>query len=171
MGNPRNVLFGQELRVLRRRFCESLAEVSGAVEIDVNTLGEIEAGSKLPSEDVVMLLISHFSLRDDEALKLWRLAGFDSSLNGISAGASEAMNMSTVVNDNKVLYTDMVQVSVNNYGVILNFLQGIGSDGKPSAVARIGMSREHANSIIEVLTKTIDMAENKTEPKQLTEGK
>lgn len=118
-----------------------------------------------------MLLISHFSLRDDEALKLWRLAGFDSSLNGISAGASEAMNMSTVVNDNKVLYTDMVQVSVNNYGVILNFLQGIGSDGKPSAVARIGMSREHANSIIEVLTKTIDMAENKTEPKQLTEGK
>lgn len=163
MGDSKGMLFGQELRILRRRFRESLAEVSGAVEIDVTTLGEIEAGNKLPSEDVVMLLISHFSLREEEALKLWRLAGFDSSLNG--AGVSQQDIISNAVNDNKVLYTDMVQVSANNYGVILNFLQGIGSDGKPSAVARIGMSREHAKSIVEVLNRTLDLADKS--PKQI----
>lgn len=155
---------------MRRRFRESLAEVSGAVEIDVTTLGEIEAGNKLPSEDVVMLLISHFSLHEDEALRLWRLAGFDSSLNS-STTTTQMESTNMAVNDNKVLYTDMVQVSANNYGVILNFLQGMGSDGKPSAVARIGMSREHARSVIEVLSKTINMAENKLEPKKLMEGK
>lgn len=154
---------------MRRRFRESLAEVSGAVEIDVTTLGEIEAGNKLPSEDVVMLLISHFSLREDEATKLWRLAGFDNALSGVSLAASSPENFTFT--DNRVLYTDMVQVSANNYGVILNFLQGIGSDGKPSAVARIGMSREHAKSIVEVLSRTIDMADNKLEPKKLMEGK
>jgi hypothetical protein len=169
MGDSRNTLFGQELRTLRRRFRESLAEVSGAVEIDVKDLGEIEAGQKLPSEDVVMLLISHFSLREDEALRLWRLAGFDNVLNGISQNNAQSEYITE--NDNRILYTDMIQVSANNYGVILNFLQGIGSDGKPSAVARVGMSREHAKSIVAVLSKTLDMAEKKTEPKKLTEGK
>jgi len=167
------MLFGQELKGLRRRSKESLAEVSGAVEIDVTTLGEIEAGSKLPSEDVVMLLISHFSLHEDEAMKLWQLAGFDSSVNGSLVGSTQMENTNMVVNDNKVLYTDMVQVSANNYGVILNFLQGIGGDGKPSAVARIGMSREHAKSVIEVLQRTLDLAENPkdTLPKRLIDGK
>lgn len=172
MGNSRSMLFGQELRVLRRRFKESLAEVSGAVEIDVTTLGEIEAGNKLPSEDVVMLLISHFSLREEEALKLWRLAGFDSSVNVLANGNSSD-SIASVINENKVLYTDMVQVSANNYGVILNFLQGIGADGKPSAVARIGMSREHAKSIVDVLNRTLNHSENSQEqtPKRLAEGK
>ncbi len=166
-------LFGLELRALRSQHKESLAEVSGAVEIDVTTLGEIESGNKLPSEDVVMLLINHFSLREEEALKFWRLAGFDSSINGSIAGDIQAENTNMVINDNKVLYTDMVQVSANNYGVILNFLQGIGSDGKPSAVARIGMSREHARSVIEVLQRTVDLAENPkdTAPKRLIDGK
>lgn len=173
MGSSSNILFGQELRVLRRRSKESLAEVSGAVEIDVTTLGEIEAGNKLPSEDVVMLLISHFSLREDEALKLWRLAGFDNALRGTSLNLGQAEMMPENVSNNRILYTDMVQVSANNYGVILNFLQGVGSDGKPSAVARIGMSREHARSVIEVLQRTIDLAENPVQekPKRLIDGK
>ncbi len=167
------MLFGQELRVLRRRSKESLAEVSGAVEIDVTTLGEIEAGNKLPTEDVVMLLISHFSLREDEALKLWRLAGFDNALSGISLNLSQAEIMSDNIANNRILYTDMVQVSANNYGVILNFLQGIGSDGKPSAVARVGMSRAHAKSVIEVLQRTLDLADSpvKEAPKRLIDGK
>lgn len=169
MGDSKNTLFGQELRTLRRRFRESLAEVSGAVEIDVKDLGEIEAGVKLPSEDIVMLLISHFSLREDEALKLWRLAGFDNALSGISQNSSQSESM--LVADSRIIYTDMIQVSANNYGVVINFLQGIGSDGKPSAVARVGMSREHAKSIIAVLSKTLGMEENKLEPKKLTEGK
>lgn len=169
MGDSNNTLFGQELRTLRRRSRESLAEVSGAVEIDVKDLGEIEAGVKLPSEDVVMLLISHFSLREDEALKLWRLAGFDNALSGVTQNSTQSENFLNA--DNRILYTDMIQVSANNYGVILNFLQGIGSDGKPSAVARVGMSREHAKSIIAVLTKTLDMANQNSEPKKLMEGK
>jgi hypothetical protein len=170
MGDSKNTLFGQELRTLRRRSCESLAEVSGAVEIDVKDLGEIEAGVRLPSEDVVMLLISHFSLREDEALKLWRLAGFDNALSGISQNIAQTENIS--VADNRILYTDLIQVSANNYGVIINFLQGLGGDGKPSAVARVGMSREHAKSVVEVLQRTLNLADSpvKKTPKRLIDG-
>ena len=62
----------------------------------------------------------------------------------------------------------MVHVMVNNYGVIMNFMQGAGPNNQPLAVARIGMSREHAKSVLEVLQKTLDQAdEPPAEPKQL----
>lgn len=171
MGEVQKKLFGQEIKALRHRYKESLAEVSGAVEIDAKLLGEIETGEKLPSEDIVLLLISHFSLREDEALRLWRLAGFDKALNGVIVSEGQNTAMPFSVEDNRILYTDMVHVSANNYGVIINFLQGLGGDGKPNAVARIGMSREHAKSIIEVLTRTLNMAGRNNDPKKLSDGK
>jgi transcriptional regulator with XRE-family HTH domain len=58
---------GAILRHLRERNRESVAEVSGAVEIDETALGRIEAGSERPSEDILLLLISHFSVEDDKA--------------------------------------------------------------------------------------------------------
>jgi transcriptional regulator with XRE-family HTH domain len=53
---------GAILRHLRERNRESIAEVSGAVEIDESALDRIEDGSERPSEDILMLLISHFSV-------------------------------------------------------------------------------------------------------------
>ena len=37
------------------------------VEIDVDTLSGIERGEHRPSESVLLLLISHFDIREDEA--------------------------------------------------------------------------------------------------------
>lgn len=166
MGNKPLMEFGNHLRSLRRRHKESLAEVSGAVEIDVSELGEIEAGNRSPSEDIVLLLISHFSLREDEAIRFWKMAGFDQSRFGIVDADNQADTIPyTTTYDNRILYTDMVHVSANNYGVVVNFLQGLGAEGKPAAVARIGMSREHAKSLIDVLERTISMAEKNAEPK------
>jgi hypothetical protein len=61
----------------------------------------------------------------------------------------------------------MIQVMVNNYGVIINFMQGAGPANQPLAVSRVGMSKEHARSVLEVLQKTLDQAENPATPKQL----
>jgi hypothetical protein len=44
---------------------------------------------------------------------------------------------------------------VNNYGVVINFMQAGGSDNQPVAVARVGMSREHAESVVQVLQQTL----------------
>lgn len=151
--------FGETLRKLRTRHQESLAEVSGAVEIDVRLLGAIEANEQPPTEELVLLLISHFSLREDEAAKFWQLAGYDAERFGL-------FNTDTQIDENygyaeqPIIYTDMVHISANHYGVIINFLQGLGVNGKPTPVARLGMSREHARSILEVLRRTLDMADN-----------
>ena len=66
---------GSQLRRLRERNRESVAEVSGAVEIDETELSKIESGTDRPSEDILLLLISHFAVEDDKAAELWQLAG------------------------------------------------------------------------------------------------
>src|SRR6202035_4537575 len=64
---------GDHLRNVREQSKRSLAGVSGAVEIDENTLQLIEAGQQRPEEDVMLLLISYFNVQDQEALHLWDL--------------------------------------------------------------------------------------------------
>ncbi|HZM64175.1 MAG TPA: helix-turn-helix transcriptional regulator, partial [Candidatus Saccharimonadales bacterium] len=76
---PKNpfVQLGDKLKSIREHRKESVAEVSGAVEIDEQTLLKIEQGHERPSEDILMLLISHFGMHEDEAAGLWQLAGYD----------------------------------------------------------------------------------------------
>ena len=75
---PPHKTLGKYLKSMRQKLQESLGETSGAVEIDVEQLDRFERGAEVPSEDILMLLISHFNLQDDEAVELWELAGYDS---------------------------------------------------------------------------------------------
>jgi len=130
------------------------------------------------------LLIQHFALKDDDATELWRLAGYSDSpmdeaqyfMNDDFGSAKATQTVSISHDDARIVYTDMVQVMVNNYGVIINFMQGAGPGNNPLAVSRVGMSKEHAKSILEVLKTTLDQAnvmekKAKSPTKQLPSGK
>lgn len=163
---------GIHLKRLRQKRQESLAEVSGAVEIDIETLAKIEQGKSRPSEDILLLLISHFGAREDEATKLWEQAGYEQekvpATNMINDDLGQAKPMVMVMpTDARIVYTDMVHVMVNNYGVVMNFMQGAGPNNQPLAVARIGMSREHAESVLSVLQQTLEQSANTSETKSL----
>lgn len=162
---------GSTLKRMRTSRRQSLAEVSGAVEIDIEYLNTLETGKERPTEDILLLLISHFAVKEDEATKLWELAGY----------SQQALPVDHMVNDEngdikpsvlvmpadaRIVYTDMVHVMVNNYGVVMNFMQGSGPGSQALAVARVGMSKEHARSVLELLQKTLeaDVAEPKPLP-------
>jgi transcriptional regulator with XRE-family HTH domain len=156
---------GKNLKQLRHRANESLAEASGAVEIDVRELAGFELGKARPSEDVLLLLISHFGAKDDEAVKLWEMAGY--GMDKIPASRMANSDSKTVIgttDTGRVLYTDIVDIMVNNYGVVMNFMQG-GPKGSAHPVARIGMSREHAKSVLKILEITLTQTENKHQNK------
>lgn len=153
-----NASFGDYLKGIRTKRKESLADVSGAVEIDVAVLDRIESGAVQPSEDVLLLLISHFNLKEDEAVRLWQLAGYEQARIGAISTSTVEETLNVLSIDNPILFTDGIQVSANKFGVIINFLQGLGADGKPVTVSRLGMSREHAQTIIEVLNKTLELS-------------
>lgn len=167
---------GKQLKQLREKLHESIAEVSGAVEIDDEVLVRIEKGEYCPSEDVLLLLFNHFDTEEDEAVRLWEMAGYDKQnmpQDGIAfTGAPDDMNsqkqpiVMVMQQDTRILYSDAVNVTANGYGVVMNFLQNNGQpDTQMNVISRIGMSREHAESIIKVLQHTLKHSQ--VEPKAL----
>ena len=158
--NPYRPL-GKQLKALRDRANETLAEASGAVEIDVRQLASYELGRSRPSEDVLLLLISHFGAKDDEAVKLWELAGYGMSKVPATQMANEelAIEKQADDSDSPILFTDVVDIVVNNYGVVMKFLQGAGPANQPTVVAKVGMSREHAKSVLHILQVTLNQTE------------
>jgi transcriptional regulator with XRE-family HTH domain len=145
---------GFRLRRLRESLHQSLAEVSGAVEIDTDILALIERGEQRPSEDVLMLLISHLDPKEDEAVQLWELAGYDKTqLDGDADETAKPIVM-LLQQDTRILYSDIVNVVVNQQGVVMNFLQTQGK-GKPSPITRVGMSRDQAVCVFEALGQSL----------------
>ena len=161
---------GDTLRTLRQKLHESVLDVSGAVEIDETALEKIESGHVRPSEDILNLLISHFGMQDDDAAKLWQLAGYDRPHNHDDdipeELASGRAGMLVMAIDPRVIYRDGVHVNAGPNGVVLSFAQAA-SMQEPLVTARVGMSREQARNVIRVLQGALD----KTEPRELPSGK
>lgn len=166
---------GTKLKQMRAEHHESLAEVSGAVEIDTDDLATFERGELRPAEDILLLLISHFGIKEDEALQLWEMAGYDMQRTPAAhmVNTNDGSAQSKVIvaqTDTRILYTDTVHVMVNNYGVVMNFMQASGTGTQPVMISRIGMSKEHAKSVLEVLQKTLEAADSTSQPQQLSDG-
>src|SRR3989344_2784617 len=150
---------GKKLKELRSQANESLAEASGAVEIDVRQLASFELGQSRPTEDVLLLLLSHFGVKDNEAVKLWEIAGYSMAKIPVIHMVSDISNNQSADTDSHVLFTDIVDVVVINYGVVMNFMQNAGPGSQPSTVAKVGMSREHAKSVLQILQVTLSQTE------------
>lgn len=142
---------GKHLRYLREQIKESVAEVSGAVEIDIDALERIEQGKERPSEDILMLLINHFNMQDNEAVQLWELAGYEDRGDKFSMPSEFASKpmMVLLAMDVRTMYSDGVQVTANGSGVTMNFTQGNSEKAVP--VAKVGMSREQAEAVLRTL--------------------
>lgn len=162
MGNVENTPFaalGSALRAMRLRSKESILEASAAVEVTGERLARFENGELRPSEDVLELLIAHYNIPEKEADKLWDLAGYKKEESIDTPTQPQTILMAAF--DPRIVYSDMVNAVVNDYGVVLTFLQTNGNNSQPLAISRIGMSKDHAKSIIKMLTTTLEQAEGK----------
>lgn len=160
LGSPYSAL-GRRLRVLRTDAKETLSDVAGAVEIEVRQLAAFEIGQSCPTQDVMLLLVSHFNVADEEAVKLWELAGYH-----LEKKPTEQSTDDHKTHTDKIMFTDVVDVMVNNYGVVMNFMQSGGHKGAPQPVARVGMSREHAKSVLKILQITLAQTERNSTPQK-----
>lgn len=147
---------GAHLKYVREQKSETLAEAAGAVEIDIDTLERIESGQERPAEDILMLLLDHFDVQDQEAVQLWESAGYSSTdgrrnpLEDLSKNAAVVV----VALDMRTQYTDGVEVLANQSGITMQFTQAA-HGGTTQPVARVGMSYEHAQIVLETLQKAI----------------
>lgn len=156
---------GGRLKRLREDHRESLAEVSGAVEIEEKDLTRIEAGHERPSEDILLLLISHFGIQDDKAAELWELAGYDQRREADDSGdqadaAGSAPHALMVMIDPRVMYSDQAEIVANKQGIIINFSQTNGVKGQPLVVSKIGMSETQAKLLMGLLHQALYNLDN-----------
>jgi transcriptional regulator with XRE-family HTH domain len=144
---------GKHLKDIRQSHKQSQAEVSGAVEIDVEQLDKIENGISRPSEDILMLLINHFDIKEDQAGRLWRLAGYDNPAD--ASGNLDEQQRSVIVMmalDTRITYSDNVEIDINDKGLVLNFTQQSGPGVNSSTpISRVGMSYSQANEVLKKL--------------------
>ncbi len=173
MSDPQQTPFktlGTHLKYVREQSKHSLAEVSGAVEIDAGALERIEAGTERPHEDILLLLISYFNIQDQEAVQLWELAGYDGDVPdrlrpSDEVASSKAMVMLLAI-DMRTMYTDGLDIETNNAGITLNFTQAAAS--KPaSSVARLGMSYDQVQTVIDQLQQALLQHRYNHGPKRL----
>jgi transcriptional regulator with XRE-family HTH domain len=151
---------GKYLKTLRQKQQESLGETSGAVEIDVEKLDRFERGVEPPSEDILLLLISHFGLKDEEAIELWELAGYSrndaETTFDRNRPAAPAMQVTLLAMDNRVLHSNGVEIVTDNSdGVVLNFLQSGAGNQQSYVVSRVGMSAVQAHNLLETLQSAL----------------
>lgn len=160
-GEPYQAL-GARLKFFREQWQQSVGEVSGTLEIDEKSLKAIEEGKTIPSEHLLEMFINHFLLTDEQADDLRDIADQykDQISEGLVSGIEDMLMKQIVMyipTDNKTLYTDSMQATVNKNGVIVQFMQASSNDvNQPLTVSRVGMSREHAERMIEVLRSTLE---------------
>lgn len=165
---------GTHLKYLREQSNQTIAEVSGSVEIDDDTLQRIEDGQECPSEDILLLLINHFNMRDQEATQLWELAGYDAPVDEKNRLADDATLQKQVVMllalDTRTVYTDGLDITANQAGMTLSFTQS-GAQPNGTVVARVGMSYEQAEQISKALQAALLQAKYLRGPKSLPPSK
>lgn len=161
-----NKKIGEFLKQRRESIHESLAEVCGAVEIDLEMLHKIETGQILPSEDILLLLISHLNIEEKDAMRLIDIAGYDQT-QPLNEEAIRQMFM-VIPFDNRIMYAEDIQVKLDKKGVVIEFLQA-NINGQKTAVSRIGMSKEQANEMLKMVTSTMDQPGGL--PRQLPAGR
>ena len=168
--------FGAKIKHFRQQWKQSVSDVSGTLEIDEIFLKEIESGKVLPSENQLDMIINHFLLTSDQADELRGLARMqgDHQVAENLVGGVEDMLMKQLVMympiEQKVIYTDGMNVTVNRHGVVLQFTQNTGANvkNKPNnVVCQVGMSREHAEKVVEVLKKTLSEHEKNHKSKYI----
>lgn len=167
---------GSRLKRIRQRYSQTVAEVSGAVEIDERLLSRIEAGLERPAEDILELLINHFDMKDKDAISLWSLAGYeadpldldDDSLEDLkqSLGGLPKSIIMLLALEPRTLYTDALDIHYDSNGLLLNFKQVVGQS-QPISVAKLGMSYEQAEQVQKTLQKVLLHAKYLKGPKAL----
>lgn len=162
---------GSVIKKHREQKGASIAQAALSIGIDRTYLSKIEHGHETPPPNVFNSILNYLDVDRFTALKIAKVAGyqtvvhFSSNRDYDGKGVIKMQNeQSNVPADAKqvnmpgnvpVLYTDSIFVNGSKWGVVLDIAQNVGPTNQQNVVARIGMSREHAEALVDVLAKQL----------------
>jgi transcriptional regulator with XRE-family HTH domain len=166
---------GLRLKKIRHRYNRTAAEVCGAVEIDEKLLNKFEAGMEKPGEELLEQLINHYQMENNDALKLWTLAGYDiddlmvEDTDPLMTGSLPSNIIMLLAIEQRTLYSDSLDIHYDSNGLVLNFKQVAGQK-QPISVAKLGMSYKQAEQVHQTLQKVLLRHKYLKGPKALPKG-
>lgn len=177
--------FGNQIRILRKRKNMTGSHLARSLSMDRTYISKLENGSIQPNSKMINRLAEYFGLSKEDRNDLFTLAGLSSegnlpkevsrqdftNINGkevermdnkseMSKDGNNAGIQINIPNNLQVFYTDSVFVTVNAFGVILDFAQTMPGVKQQSVVARLGMSKDHAKAFLSVLGQQLDTDKN-----------
>lgn len=166
---------GLRLQRIRHKYNRTIPEVCGAVEIDESLLTRIEAGMEKPEEELLEQLINHYQMEDNDALRLWTLAGYDTNdllvedIDPLVTSNTLPSVIMLMTLEQRTLYSDSLDIHFDENGLILNFKQLAGQK-QPLSLAKLGMSYEQAEKVLLTLQKVMLKHKYLSGPKALPKG-
>ncbi len=173
--------FGNKIRAYRKKNGETITQAANTMGIGRSYLSKLEHSHEQPSQKVLSDLISHYSLSRVEAIRLSSLAGYEGGVvaaNPIQRKEVFKMTKKQIpekkdfkevkVPDNiQVLYSDSVFVTSSQWGIVFDFAQNVGPTNRQNVVARIGMSKEHARALMNVIQKRLAAPESQKSRREI----
>ena len=169
--------FGKKIKSYREEKGRSITEVAEAIGVDRTYISKLENGHERPSILILNRLTDYYSLSGEETSKLFENAGYiGGTVNlekreGVAkmqtkklpvGGNIQQTQMQVNVPGNiPALYSDSVFVTASQWGIVFDFAQNIGPTNQQNVVARIGMSKEHAKALLDVLRKRLEGPDKK----------
>ena len=164
--------FGGQLKRIRLDAKKTIDDVSGAVELSVDKLVQIEMGTVRPKEELIFLLASYFNLSFSKTQQLLRLAGYKKKIVGDSQGFESLFKNLPInklhdpqqilvaiseLSDDRAIYINETKVNVSSSGVVVEFLQSatINRDNRAKTISKVGMSVEHAHQLCDILQRAL----------------
>lgn len=156
----------KQIRQLRLSSDLTLEQLAEKVNVHWTFLSKIEKGTRKPNVKLIKSLAKVFSLDEQEYQTLIHQLSQD-----LRKGVNYKMEDENAANQNQkvlnlnvpqslaVLYSDSAVVNSNAHGIVLSFAQILGNTNTHNVVARVGISLQHAKSLLKALSKEVTNAE------------
>ncbi|OGM09430.1 hypothetical protein A2159_00655 [Candidatus Woesebacteria bacterium RBG_13_34_9] len=180
MKKSKYIVFGDLLKSFRTsKKIGGLKRAASILSINYTYLHKIENGKTFPSHNLISDVVEKYKLDKNEVRQLNRSIFQIFSKNTIREGVKFDMidksdkkeespqknisegefkiNMDPI--RNPVLYCDSVFIKTDNNGVVLDFAQQVGPTKEFNIVARVGISKNHAETFIAKMRNVLNKQE------------
>lgn len=155
--NPRLVEAGKKIKEFRIKNNDTLVNLANYLNIDVGNLSKIENGKRGLSKELLDKISHKYNLNLEDKQYLFATSGYYSEGVSLKYMEQNIVKEQTVQvpNNLPVLFSDVIGITSSQFGLVLDFGQRLGSTNQTNVVARVGISKEHGEALLKVLTEKI----------------
>lgn len=152
---------GKKIREFRMRNNDTLVELAKFLNMDVGNLSKVETGKRGLPPETLNKIADKYKLSPDDRTQLFVASGYSRGGEGVYKNMNQEENRQVktqnfnVPNNLPVLFSDSIGLTSSKFGLVFDFGQRVGPTDQVNIVARIGLSKEHAEALIQVLAGKI----------------